>query len=399
MNDTTTQSRRYDLDWLRIIAFGLLIFYHTGMFYVTWGWHVKSDHASHAIEPLMHVVNPWRLDLLFFISGVATVFLAGKTTAWQFGLSRFNRLFWPLLFGMLVIVPPQSFYEIVSDLHYSGSYWQFWGQYLTAHKGWCDADGCLTVPTWNHLWYVVYLLAYSLIFAVLWPVLKRIPLQWATRLPAFVYIVIPLGWYWFVQCILQPQFEDTHAFVGDWTVHAHSFGFFLMGALAARFDRLYDIAMKMRWPSLIIGFAAYAGVEALRYIYYTDGMPKPLPEAQAWILGTFVEACQAVFLMLALIGFARKHLATADGPLRRTLTEAVFPFYIVHQTIIVVAAYNLNRLHLPLAAEVPMLLVITAAGCWLTYVIVRRIPPLRPFFGLSPHASLTRPKAGVTPEA
>ncbi|MBW8882071.1 MAG: acyltransferase, partial [Asticcacaulis sp.] len=67
-----TAHRRYDLDWLRLIAFGLLIFYHIGMFYVTWGWHVKSDHAGRAIEPLMRLVNPWRLDLLFFISGVAT---------------------------------------------------------------------------------------------------------------------------------------------------------------------------------------------------------------------------------------------------------------------------------------------------------------------------------------
>ena len=54
--------RRYDLDWLRIIAFGLLIFYHVGMFYVTWGWHVKSVYASPAVEPLMEVVAPWRLD-------------------------------------------------------------------------------------------------------------------------------------------------------------------------------------------------------------------------------------------------------------------------------------------------------------------------------------------------
>ena len=72
----TPSTRRYDLDWLRIIAFGLLIFYHTGMLYVTWGWHVKSDHASHAIEPLMRITNPWRLDLLFFISGVAVRFMA-----------------------------------------------------------------------------------------------------------------------------------------------------------------------------------------------------------------------------------------------------------------------------------------------------------------------------------
>ena len=61
--------RRIDLDWLRIAAFGLLIFYHVGMFYVTWDWHVKSSHASQIIEPLMRLSNPWRLTLLFIISG------------------------------------------------------------------------------------------------------------------------------------------------------------------------------------------------------------------------------------------------------------------------------------------------------------------------------------------
>ncbi|MEA3029441.1 MAG: hypothetical protein QOJ53_1305 [Sphingomonadales bacterium] len=52
------------LDWLRVAAFGLLILYHVGMFYVTWGWHVKSSHAGHAIEPLMLLTNPWRLTLI-----------------------------------------------------------------------------------------------------------------------------------------------------------------------------------------------------------------------------------------------------------------------------------------------------------------------------------------------
>ena len=376
----TTVIRRYDLDWLRIIAFGLLIFYHIGMFYVTWDWHVKSDHASSLIEPLMHLVNPWRLDLLFFISGVATVFLAGKMTAMQLAGSRFTRLFWPLLFGMLVIVPPQSYYEIVSDLHFSGGYLDFYGKYLTAYKDWCDHNGCLTVPTWNHLWYVAYLLAYSLIFAVLWPLLKRLPLQWATHLPAPVYFAIPIALYWFAQAYLQPRFEDTHAFVGDWTVHAHSFGFFLMGAAVAKFDRLFDIARASRWLSLVIGLIAYAAVSWLRMAYY--GGYLPLPKEAAWIIGTFAESCQAVFMIMALLGFARQHLSDVDTPLRRTLTEAIFPFYIVHQTIIVVAAYNLNRLHMPVALEATLLVLITAGGCWLSYVIVRRIPLLRPFFGL-----------------
>lgn len=377
----TTSSRRYDLDWLRIIAFGLLIFYHIGMFYVTWDWHVKSDHASSVIEPLMLLVNPWRLDLLFFISGVATVFLAGKLGALRLGQSRFMRLFWPLLFGMLVIVPPQSYYEIVSDIQFSGDYLDFYGKYLTAYKDWCDKDGCLTVPTWNHLWYVAYLLAYSLIFAVLWPLLKRLPLNWATRLPAPVYFIIPIAVYWFAQAVLQPRFEDTHAFVGDWTVHAHSFGFFLLGAASARFDRLFDIANQTRWLSLLLGLTAYGLLSWLKMLYYSGQLE--WPRDVAWTVGAFLEACQAVFMMFALLGIARRHLADADGPLRRTLTEAIFPFYIVHQTLIVVLAYNLNLLGLPVAVEAILLIVGTIAGCGLTYLFVRAIPLLKPLFGLS----------------
>jgi glucan biosynthesis protein C len=64
--------RRYDLDWVRIGAFMLLILYHVGMYYVDWDWHVKSPHASAAIEPLMMLTSPWRLSLLFLVSGVAT---------------------------------------------------------------------------------------------------------------------------------------------------------------------------------------------------------------------------------------------------------------------------------------------------------------------------------------
>jgi len=65
-------ARRYDLDWLRIFAFGLLILYHVGMYYVSWDWHVKSPFASTTLEPLMMLSSPWRLALLFFVSGCAT---------------------------------------------------------------------------------------------------------------------------------------------------------------------------------------------------------------------------------------------------------------------------------------------------------------------------------------
>ncbi len=380
MSQTLTSTRRYDLDWLRIIAFALLIFYHTGMFYVTWDWHVKSHRASHLIEPLMLMVNPWRLELLFFISGVAARCMLEKTTVPAFAWSRFNRLFWPLLFGMLVIVPPQSFYEIVSDLHFSGGYLDFYGKYLTAHKGWCDHAGCLTVPTWNHLWYIAYLLVYCLLLAVIWPILKHLPLGFLTRLPAWVYAVAPIAALWITRLTLQARFPETHALVGDWYVHANSLGFFMLGVVAARFDRVFALAEKGRWLFLGIAGVAYAMLMA----EWSEVLDPWLTKYTGHLMWTGLQSVQCVCAILALLGFAHRHLAAADGPVRRTLTEAIFPFYIVHQTIIVIAGYNLDQLRWPVPIESSILIFITAAGCVLTYMAVRRIPLLRPFFGLKP---------------
>ena len=96
------------LDWVRILAFFVLILYHVGMYYVTWDWHVKSEFASATLEPFMYLSAPWRLSLLFLVSGVASRFLLAKAGAASFLRQRSIRLLVPLLFGMLVIVPPQA---------------------------------------------------------------------------------------------------------------------------------------------------------------------------------------------------------------------------------------------------------------------------------------------------
>src|SRR3954454_4320036 len=95
--------RRIDLDWVRIAAFGLLIFYHVGMLYVSWGFQIKSGHRIPALEPVMLLLIPWRLSLLFLVSGVATRFMLGKYTLGPLLRSRSARLLIPLVFGMLVI--------------------------------------------------------------------------------------------------------------------------------------------------------------------------------------------------------------------------------------------------------------------------------------------------------
>lgn len=137
--DTRTD-RLIFLDWVRILAFGVLLFYHVGMYYVSWDFHIKSPHADRTIEPLMRLFNPWRMDLLFLVSGSATSFMLLRDGAsGTFLRRRARRLLIPLLFGMLVIVPPQSWLEVTQKHAYNGSYAEFMGLYLTHYKGFCDA--------------------------------------------------------------------------------------------------------------------------------------------------------------------------------------------------------------------------------------------------------------------
>ncbi|WP_353722397.1 acyltransferase family protein [Dyadobacter sp. 676] len=106
-----THVRRYDLDWLRVIAFGILIFYHVGMFFNYWEWHVKNNVLTHAVEWPMRFSSQWRMSLLFMISGAGVYFALGNRGAAAFLGERFVRIFVPLAFGMFVIVPPQIFFE------------------------------------------------------------------------------------------------------------------------------------------------------------------------------------------------------------------------------------------------------------------------------------------------
>ncbi|UUZ47935.1 acyltransferase family protein [Massilia sp. B-10] len=114
----STQPRLFFLDWVRIIAFLLLILYHVGMYYVSWDWHVKSPFASDTIEPFMILSSPWRLSLLFLISGVASSFMLAKIGAGKFMRQRSVRLLVPLIFGMFVIVPPQPYFEVIEKFAY-----------------------------------------------------------------------------------------------------------------------------------------------------------------------------------------------------------------------------------------------------------------------------------------
>ena len=146
-------TRRHDIDALRALAFALLILYHLAMFYVLdWEWHIKSIHPAEWLQWPMLFVNRWRMDLIFLISGIAAAFLLDPDRIWQFVRQRTWRLFLPLLFGMLVVVPIQPYAQGVSNGAVEPGFWQFLIDYYSG-KRWPENafDGWQHGFTWNHL--------------------------------------------------------------------------------------------------------------------------------------------------------------------------------------------------------------------------------------------------------
>ena len=369
-------TRHYGMDWLRIGAFALLILYHIGMVFVPWNFHVKSLHVEDWVRLPMLASNAWRLTLLFVVSGYASRALLNRSSGTGgFFANRCYRLLVPLLFCMAVIVPPQPWVELVTKHAYAGSYLTFWSHdYFRFGK-----LAGLSLPTWNHLWFVVYLWVYTTALTLGLVVVRG---DWLQRAFDWVFgsravLVLPVAWLVFVHAWWFQMAAESQALFGDWVAHVTYFPAFLFGFGLARSEPV--MAAMARWWKIgaiaaVLGYVAIIGVElewpgdivAPRWIYPGYGVAHALEQWGA---------------IVALIGIAERHW-NRDHRWRRTLTEAVFPFYLIHQTIIVLVMYALLPAGLPGWAEFACLLAATTIGCIAFYWIGRSIAPLRPLIGL-----------------
>lgn len=368
-------TRRADLDWLRIGAFSLLILYHLAMYFGPWSWHLDSRESVAWLGVAMIASNPWRLSLLFLISGVAVRHMTLKAPAGELMLERSRRLLLPLLFGVVVLVPPQAYFEQVVKDGLQAGYLSFWLQFLRDHLG---LDGRWSPPPLNHLWFVSYIWAYSLVaVALLWlpRLLRPLELLLNAALSGAGVLVAPILYLVTVRFALFPVFGITNHLTADPYNHASSLALFLTGFLLAFQPSFWEGVERSRWPALLLATAGAVilGVDAVR----------PVPQQQpASIVLMAAFAITQWSMIVAVLGFGRRHLRALDGPVLAYLREAVFPFYLLHQTIIVAAAYALRPAGLPLALEALALLVITLLGCVAGFEIARRTPWLRPLMGL-----------------
>jgi hypothetical protein len=381
-------SRHYGLDWLRIAAFALLILFHIAVYFAPGRWIIKiADPAEWLVWPML-ALRPWRLPLLFLVAGFASRALLARTgSPADFFRSRSWRLLLPLLFAVTFLTAPQTWVRLVVNHGYGEGFLHFWAIDWFSFG---TLNG-VELPNTEHLWFLFHLWEYTLIVAAaaLW--LPRRAREKASGLLEWLSHGSRLLWAPAVAVVgarLSVLFviPEAHGLFNDWVGHISYLPAFLFGFGLAGTSALWPPIRRLWKPAALVAALAYAAMAAV-HLAYGGGMPPHLPQALA--KGSMVAMGWASILLL--LGAADRWL-NRDHPVRAQLGEAIFPCYIIHQTIIVMAAFALRGRGLPAAAEFAIVLTATIGGCWLFYEAGRRIRWLRPFVGLSPEPAPGEPR-------
>jgi len=369
-------SDRYDfLDWLRVIAIFVLLFFHTGMMFVGWGWHVTNGQVIDGLVIPMDISHRLRMPLLFVIAGAGMWFALRRRTGAQLFKERTVRLLIPLVVGMFLIVPPQVFYERLFRGQWDGGYLQFLWERTLQFQPYPKGDF-----SWHHLWFILYLYVYV-------PLLLPAMLWWKRVAPSvqpgpWLYaLALPLG---INEAVLKPLFPESHNLVKDWYVFNHYLMFTIYGFVLASMPNAWAWIATQRHRLLATGAAIYV----VATILFTQGIFHRDTPFDAFIATAFTWAC-----VLAFIGYGYQHLSFSN-PLLRWARDASYPIYILHQTIIVTIGYYVVQASWSPGVKYWVVLTATLASCVLLYeLVVRRFAITRLIFGMKAERARATPTA------
>jgi glucan biosynthesis protein C len=377
-------ARYHFLDWLRVLAIGVLLFFHTGMLFVGWSWHLTNPQTVPALRLPMDIAHRLRMPLLFVIAGAGLWFAAQRRSGTELLGERTQRLLVPAIAGMFLIVPPQVFIERVASGEWRGGYWAFFAQRVLRFEPYPTGDF-----SWHHLWFIVYLYVYVLLLLPFVRWWRRAP---ALKPGAWLYLLaLPLG---INEALLKPRFPEVHNLVSDWYIFDHYLLLTVYGVVLASMRGAWDWFAAQRRVSL----AAAVALLALGLALFESGIIARDTPADALFANVFTWVWLAVFL-----GYGRQHLSRSNRWLAWS-REASYPIYILHQTVILAVAFFVVRQPWSPWSKYWVVLGATVAICVLLYEgVLRRLAIARVLFGIktleaplcAPPSLVSSPKANT----
>lgn len=360
------------------MAVFLLFFYHTACVFHPWNnFYIKNDQLSPLITWVFVLsVWPWHMSLFFVLAGASTYYALLKRSGVVYIKERFKRLFIPLIFGTLVLIPPQSYLGLLNHSNYSQSFISWLPNFFHLQTADMDAYfmGGFTV---GHLWFIMHLLIYSLVSLPLFiylnresghRLMKRIvsilikPIVLFLLFPALLILIRKFPWI----AGGNPLFYIT---------------FFIIGFTLMCDRRLMDKIDSNRLVLLLLGIVPLAGDTI---VSSTNSWPPNTPEWVDIIMSAYRNAFVPWFFILAILSYGRRFLNFSSRFLKY-FSEGAYPIYILHNTIIIIIAFFVVQWGVGVASKYAIILTLAFTGTLLAYdVLVRRTNIARFLFGMKP---------------
>jgi len=379
--------RRNDIDALRVLATILLIYFHTAMFFVLYmGNFFQNEELSLELYIFVMFVYLWHMPLFFFLAGMSTFYSLNVRTDKQYLKERFKRLLIPFLLGILIVIPPIIYFERLASwsetrwrqIDFNGSYFEFYPHFFemgTFH--------------WYHLWFILYLFLFSLVALPLFLRLMRkqqnnsIVNYFGKGKKIFLF-VLPLI---LINICLRWIFPDALALdiINDWPQMLGHLTFFIFGFLIIGDIRFENSIDRNRMLALVLAVITSPIVLFFYYTYhssyYTDVNPIDyyIVYAIFWVLASLCSWCW----LITIFGYGRKYL-TKQNFLISHLSEIALPFYIIHQTIIVIIGFYVLQWEATILVK---FLVISTLSLFITILLCELIKTnnlTRFIFGMRP---------------
>jgi peptidoglycan/LPS O-acetylase OafA/YrhL len=393
MMNTREIQRRYDLDWLRVLAILAIFVYHCTRLFDTDGWHIKNPTTYLWITVWKEFATSWGMPLILIISGASVYFALGKVSAGKYVKGLFARLFVPLVVGMLTHAALQVYLEKMSKGTFSGSFWQFYPHYFDGMYGFGGNFAWMGL----HLWYLelLFILSLLLLPLFLWLMKTRSGSWFLDRLGNFLAVPGAVFLLALPAVLLIIQLDPTtwgNKDLGGWSIFIYPF-FFISGFVIISNQRLQARVRQMRWLSLGLGL-----ILTPIYLFLKFQSDPALHLQVAGLLDPLICLVGWTWL-LTVLGFGMQHL-NFNTPFLKYANEAVLPFYILHQTVIVILSYFVVGWAIPDWLKFVFILLASFVVTMLTYeYLVRRINVLRFPFGMKmlPKAPAEQPREAAQP--
>ncbi|WP_424529476.1 acyltransferase family protein [Sphaerisporangium viridialbum] len=349
--------RKDYIDWLRNIGILFLFPYHTArVFNEASPFYIKGEVNTFS-SVLVHL-SYWFMPLLFLLAGTSSFYALQRRSARKYVNERFSRLLVPLVFGVLVVVPPQAYYAMKFHLGHQGGYLEFLWTYFTDFSDWSEYAGGVSPA---HLWFILFLFLISV--ALVLPMRKMTESGYSPTWSRHPLLIL-LPFAFLAALSFLPDVGGKNIFVYA--------GYFMLGFFIATNDATIDMLEKYRRAYLAAAFVGAAGV--LIDTSILDSRPGIVPA------GLYQLVC--LVTLLSMLGYGKRHLNRRPKFLTY-FNPAAFPVYILHQTYLIIVAYYV--LQVVDHGIIPFLLIMFLSfGLSLaTYDLVRRVNPARAVFGLA----------------